>query len=198
MAEPTLSIIVPTRGRKTLERTLRSISGQLQPGDEVIVLRDETGDSGDSARMSGMERARGTHLAFMDDDDVYRPGALEKMRRFARDNPGRIGLFKMQHPVGTTHWRDGEPVLRYANVSTQNFLIPNLPGRLGRWTDRPPRPGGGVYDGDYAFIARTVELQGEPLFVDEVTVLARPVRNPVWLAWIRLRYRMRLRSRLDR
>jgi glycosyltransferase involved in cell wall biosynthesis len=198
MAEPTLSIIVPTRGRKTLERTLRSISGQLQPGDEVIVLRDETGDSGDSARMSGMERARGSHLAFMDDDDVYRPGALEKMRRFARDNPGRIGIFKMQHPVGTTHWRDGEPVLRYANVSTQNFLIPNLTGRLGRWTDRPPRPGGGVYDGDYAFIARTVELQGEPLFVDEVTVLARPVRNPVWLAWIRLRYRMRLRSRLDR
>lgn len=198
MAEPTLSIIVPTRGRKTLERTLRSISGQLQPGDEVIVLRDETGDSGDSARMSGMERARGSHLAFMDDDDVYRPGALEKMRRFARDHPGRIGIFKMQHPVGTTHWRDGEPVLRYANVSTQNFLIPNLPGRLGRWTDRPPRPGGGVYDGDYAFIARTVELQGEPLFVDEVTVLARPVRNPLRLVWIRLRYRTRLRSRLDR
>lgn len=198
MAEPTLSIIVPTRGRKTLERTLRSISGQLQPGDEVIVLRDETGDSGDSARMSGMERARGSHLAFMDDDDVYRPGALEMMRRFARDHPGRIGIFKMQHPVGTTHWRDGEPVLRYANVSTQNFLIPNLPGRLGRWTDRPPRPGGGVYDGDYAFIARTVELQGEPLFVDEVTVLARPVRNPLRLVWIRLRYRTRLRSRLDR
>lgn len=198
MAEPTLSIIVPTRGRKTLERTLRSISGQLQPGDEVIVLRDETGDSGDSARMSGMERARGSHLAFMDDDDVYRPGALEMMRRFARDHPGRIGIFKMQHPVGTTHWRDGEPVLRYANVSTQNFLIPNLPGRLGRWTDRPPRPGGGVYDGDYAFIDRTVELQGEPLFVDEVTVLARPVRNPLRLAWIRLRYRTRLRSRLDR
>lgn len=198
MPDPTLSIIVPTRGRKTLERTLRSIAGQLQPGDEVIVLRDETGDSGDSARMSGMERARGSHLAFMDDDDVYGPGALEKMRRFARDNPGRIGIFKMKHPVGTTHWRDGEPVLRYANVSSQNFLVPNVPGRLGRWTDRPPRPGGGAYDGDYAFIARTVEMQGEPLFVDEVTVFVRPIRNPLRLSWIRLRYHARLRSRLRR
>ena len=198
MAEPTLSIIVPTRGRTTLKRTLRSIAGQLQPGDEVLVLRDETGDSGDSARMGGMERARGSHLAFMDDDDVYAPGALEKMRRFARDHPGRVGIFKMQHPVGTTHWREGEPALRYANVSSQNFLVPNVPGRLGRWTDRPPRPGGGAYDGDYAFIVRTVELQGEPVFVDEVTVLVRPVRNPLRLAWIRLRYRARLRTRLRR
>jgi glycosyltransferase involved in cell wall biosynthesis len=197
MAEPTLSIIVPTRGRGTLKRTLRSIAGQVQPGDEVLVLRDDTGDSGDSARMSGMERARGSHLAFMDDDDVYAPGALEKMRQFAREQPGRIGIFKMQHPVGTTHWREGEPVLRYANVSSQNFLVPNLPGRLGRWTDRPPRPGGGTYDGDYAFIARTVELQGDPVFVDEVTVLVRPVRNPVRRAWIRLRYRARLRTRLQ-
>jgi glycosyltransferase involved in cell wall biosynthesis len=198
MPEPTLSIIVPTLGRKTLERTLRSIAGQVRPGDEVLVVCDETGDSGDSARMSGMERARGSHLAFMDDDDVYAPGAFEKMRHFARENPGRIGIFKMQHPVGTTHWRDGEPVLRYANVSTQNFLVPNVPGRLGRWTDRPPRPGGGLYAGDYAFIVGTVELQGEPVFVDEVTVLVRPVRNPVSLAWIRLRYRARLRSRLRR
>jgi glycosyltransferase involved in cell wall biosynthesis len=198
MREPTLSIIIPTRGRKTLERTLRSIAGQLQPGDELLVLCDATGDSGDSARMSAMERARGTHLAFMDDDDVYAPGALEKMRRFARDHPGRVGIFKMEHPVGTTHWRGGEPVLRYANVSTQNFLVPNVPGRLGRWTDRPPRPSGGAYDGDYAFIVQTVELQGEPLFVDEVTVLVRPVRNPLRRAWIRLRYRARLWSRLRR
>jgi glycosyltransferase involved in cell wall biosynthesis len=196
MAEPTLSIIVPTRGRKTLKRTLRSIARQVQPGDEVIVLRDETGDSGDSARMSGMERARGSHLAFMDDDDVYAPGGLEKMRRFAREHPGRIGIFKMEHPVGTTHWRKDEPVLRFANVSSQNFLVPNVPGRLGRWTDRPPRPGGGVYDGDYAFIARTVELQDQPVFVDEVTVYVRPVRNPLLLLWIRLRYRARLRTRL--
>jgi glycosyltransferase involved in cell wall biosynthesis len=198
MAEPTLSIIVATRGRKTLKRTLRSISRQLQPGDEVLVLCDDSDDAGDTARMKAMPQAVGSHLAFIDDDDVYAPGALEKMRRFARENPGRIGIFKMKHPVGTTHWREGEPVLRYANVSTQTFLVPNVPQKLGRWQAGRPRPGGGVYAGDYVFITETAELQGEPVFVDEVTVLARPVRNPLRLAWIRLRYRARVRSRLRR
>lgn len=196
MAEPTLSIIVATRGRTSLKRTLRSIARQLQPGDEVFVLCDDSGDAGDTPRMKAMPRARGTHLTFIDDDDVYTPGALERLRRFARENPGRIGIFKMQHPVGTTHWREGEPVLRYANVSTQTFLVPNVPGKLGRWQAGRPRPGGGEYAGDYVFITETAELQGEPVFVDDVTVLARPVRNPLRLAWIRLRYRARLRSRL--
>jgi glycosyltransferase involved in cell wall biosynthesis len=199
MSEPTLSIIVATRGRKTLKRTLRSISRQLQPGDEVLVLCDDSGDKGHTARMKVMPRARGSHLAFIDDDDVYAPGALEKLRQFARENPGRIGIFKMKHPVGTTHWREGEPVLRYANVSTQTFLVPNVPGKLGRWKPGGrPRPGGGGYAGDFVFITETAELQGEPIFVDEVTVFARPVRNPLRLAWIRLRYRARLRSRLRR
>jgi glycosyltransferase involved in cell wall biosynthesis len=196
MAEPTLSIIVATQGRKTLKRTLRSIARQLQQGDEVLVLCDDSGDAGDTPRMKAMPRARGTYLTFIDDDDVYAPGALDAMRRFAREHPGRIGIFKMRHPVGTTHWREGEPVLRYANVSTQTFLVPNVPGRLGRWQAGRPRPGGGVYAGDYVFITETAELQGEPVFVDEVTVYARPIRNPLRLLWIRARHRAALRTRL--
>jgi hypothetical protein len=197
MAEPTLSIIVATQGRKTLKRTLRSIARQLQPGDEVFVICDDSGDAGDTPRMSAMPRARGSHLTFIDDDDVYVPGALEAMRRFAREHPSRIGIFKMKHPVGTTHWRKDEPVLRYANVSTQTFLVPNVPGKLGRWQAGRPRPGGGVYAGDYVFITETAELQGEPVFVDEVTVYARPVRNPLRLLWIRTRYRAAIRTRLE-
>src|ERR1051326_8011975 len=96
MVEPTLSIIVATRGRKTLKRTLRSIARQVQPGDEVLVLCDDSGDAGDTARMNAMPRACGSHLAFIDDDDVYAPGALETLRVFARENPGRIGIFKMK------------------------------------------------------------------------------------------------------
>ena len=196
-AEPTLSIIVATAGRPTLQRTLGSIAPQLEPGDEVFVLCDDAGDAGDTPRNSAMPRARGTHLAFLDDDDVYAPDALEKMRRFAREHPGRIGIFKMKHPAGTTHWRDGEPVLRYANVSTQTFLVPNVPGKLGRWQEGRPRPGGGVYAGDYVFITETAELQGEPIFVDEVTVYARPV-DPLRRLGTRARYVAALRTRLRR
>jgi glycosyltransferase involved in cell wall biosynthesis len=195
--EPTLSIIVATAGRPTLRRTLASITPQLEPGDEVFVLHDDSGDAGDTPRNSAMPRARGTHLAFLDDDDVYVPDALEKMRRFAREHPGRIGIFKMRHPAGTTHWREGEPVLRYANVSTQTFLVPNVPGKLGRWHRDVERPGGGHYIGDYAFITETVRLQGDPVFVDEVTVHVRPV-GPLRRLWIRARYLAALRTRARR
>jgi glycosyltransferase involved in cell wall biosynthesis len=194
MTSPTISVIVATSGRKTLLRTLESIAGQLRPGDEVLVICDASGDAGDTARMDAMPRALGSHLTFIDDDDVYAPDALDKMRRFALEHPGCIGIFKMQHVVGTTHWRAGEPALRYANVSTQNFLVPNVPGKLGRWHEIP-RPGGGTYAGDYAFITETADLQGDPVFVDEVTVYVRPYANPLRRLWVRTRYRAALRTR---
>jgi glycosyltransferase involved in cell wall biosynthesis len=196
--EPTLSIIIATSGRPTLKRTLASIAGQLQPGDEVIVVRDASGDPGDTARMDAMPRARGSHLAFMDDDDVYSRDGLERMRRFARQHPDRVAIFKMEHPVGTTHWRENEPELRYANVSSQTFLVPNVPGRLGRWHEVPRTSGKGMYAGDYVFILETVELQGEPVFVDEVIAYIRPIRNPLRLLWVRARYRAALGTRVRR
>jgi glycosyltransferase involved in cell wall biosynthesis len=199
VTEPTISIVVPTTGRPTLTRTLASIAPQLRPGDEIIVVRDATGDSGDTPRMDAMRRARGTHLAFLDDDDVYVPDGLEKMRRFARANPDRIGIFKMEHRTGTTHWREGEPILRYSNVSTQNFLVPNVPGKLGRWqTQAQPASPDATWAGDWVFLTETIALQGqEPLFVDEVTVYFRPAGWPV-RAWARARRYAQLRTRLRR
>jgi glycosyltransferase involved in cell wall biosynthesis len=196
--DPTITIIVATGGRRTLRRTLASIVGQLGPGDEIMVVRDDSGDAGDTARTDAMPRALGTHLAFIDDDDVYAPGALEAMRRFAREHPRRIGIFKMKHPVGTTHWREHEPELRYANVSTQTFLVPNVPGKLGRWRKGSRPSGQGTWAGDYVFIMETAELQGEPVFVDEVTVFARPLRNPLGRLWVRARYLAALRTRARR
>jgi glycosyltransferase involved in cell wall biosynthesis len=194
MSGPTLTIVLATAGRPSLERALGSVARQLLPGDEVMVVCDASGDAGDTARMEAMPRARGTHLAFLDDDDVYVPDALAKMRKFAAANPGRIGIFKMRHVVGTTHWK--EPELRYANVSTQTFLVPNVPGKLGRWLEQPrPHAPEKTYAGDYMFITETVELQGEPIFVDEVTVLVRPEGNPLRRAWVRARYELGTRRR---
>jgi glycosyltransferase involved in cell wall biosynthesis len=184
----TFSVIIPTCGRRFAARTLNSLVGQLEPGDEILVLRDDTGDSGDTPRNDGMSRARGSHLVFIDDDDAYVRGAFAKMRRFADQHPGRIGIFKLEYVAGNSRWVD--PVLRYKNVSTQMFVIPNVPGRLGRWGRRDR------VAGDFVFIDETVRLQGDPVFVDEVTVLIRPERNRLKRAFVRARYRARLRTRL--
>jgi len=183
----TFSIIVGTAGRKTLRRTLKSITSQLEPGDEIMLLRDDSGDAGDTPRNQSMHRAAGTHLLFMDDDDVYVPGAFAKMRRFADEHPGRIGIFRMEYTSGPKRWR--VPELRNRNVSTQIFLVPNVPGKLGVWEHR------GTVHGDYTFIEETARLQGDPIFVDEVTVRVRPIRNPVTRLYVRARYRAALGTR---
>jgi glycosyltransferase involved in cell wall biosynthesis len=184
----TFTVIVGTAGRKTLRRTLKSITSQLQPGDELFLLRDDSGDAGDTPRNETMHRAAGSHLLFMDDDDVYVPGAFATMRRFADENPGQIGIFRIEYTTGSKRWE--VPELRNRNVSTQNFLVPNVPGKLGIWEHR------GTVHGDYVFIEETARLQGEPIFVDEVTVRVRPIRNPVRRLYVRARYRAALGTRL--
>ena len=196
MAGVAFSIIVPTTGRPTLVQTLASILEQLEPGDEVFVVRDDSDDLGDTPRNEAMPRARGTHLLFMDDDDQYARGALATIRRFAAEHPGRIGIFRMRFDHGLVLWR--RPALEFGNVSTQLLVVPNVPGKLARWEQR------GHVIGDYVFLTETAKLQGEPIFRNEITVHARSDRRLVRRAIIRvrklpvhLRYHAR-RSRLRR
>lgn len=169
---PTLSVIIPTLGRMTLARTLASIRAQQRvEGDEVLVVQDgpasestrrivaeagvgryiatgvEARDFGSTPRNRGMDEARGDLLLFMDDDDVYRPGAFEAIRSAAARHPGRPMMFRNWVKVlGRTRWAD--KTVRPVNVGTPMFVVPNVPARLGRW------PG---YRGeDFAFIHATL------------------------------------------
>ena len=168
----TFSVILPTRGRSTLRGTLASITEQLEPGDEAVVRCSRDEDFGNKARQSMIERAKGTHLVFMDDDDQFATGALATMRRFAAENPGRIGIFRMRYLDGRVLWN--EPVLRLRNVSSQMLCVPNVPGKLGRW-ESPE------YEriADYEFVRQTAELQGEPIFREEIVAHIRSDRRPL-------------------
>ena len=44
----TFSIILGTSGRPSIHRTLKSIVPQLEPGDEVLIVRDDSGDAGEA------------------------------------------------------------------------------------------------------------------------------------------------------
>jgi glycosyltransferase involved in cell wall biosynthesis len=178
-----LSIIVPTRGRPSLARTLRSIEEQeLVEGDQVLLVADgpcpsvwreyerrrqgkhrrlyryyETPPTrylGFFQRQYGMERAEGDYLLFMADDDCYLPGALAAVRAAATAHPGRILMFRML-AFGGRIWRDGEPRFVEGNVSDQIVALPNDPRRLGRWDDKT------VYQGDYWFLRETVDRYPE-------------------------------------
>jgi GT2 family glycosyltransferase len=185
----TLSIVIPTLGRPSLERTLASCAG----ADEIIVALDRSRGAtelpcklppnarsieghwgvtgGHAGRVAGIELATGTHLGFMDDDDVYNPGAIELMREAACDRPV---IFRMSHYAHGVLWR--EPVVEFGNVSTQMYVVPNEPGKLGAWT--PHKLGWKEPGGDYTFIAQCVENMGEPVWREEITSTIRPGNKP--------------------
>jgi glycosyltransferase involved in cell wall biosynthesis len=198
MNDVTFSVIVPTAGRRSLRTTLASVAEQLEPGDEALVGCSDDDEFGHRTRQALMERARATHLVFIDDDDQLARGALATMRTFARQHPGTIGIFRMRRRDGRVLW--SEPVLRLRNVGTPMFCVPNVPGKLGRW-ESPDYP----RVADWEFIRSTVELQGEPVFRDEVVAHIRADRRAAVRAVQRLvppladvRYRLAPRTRVRR
>lgn len=186
---PTFSVVMPTIGRRTLAAALASVTRQLEPGDEIIVVCNDRGDQGDWARNSAIERAIASHIVFLDDDDELVPDALAKYRRFALEHPGMIGLFRMQLPVGDLIWN--EPVFEYGQVGGPTMVVPNLRGRLGKWAQSE-------IGNDWAFLEETVRLQGtDPIFRDEIVARVRP-GGTFDSYWDELRYRLRLGARMRR
>ncbi len=162
---PTFTVILPTCGRATLSRSIDSVASQLQTGDELLVLH-RMAPWGNKARNEAIDgRAAGSHLWFMDDDDMATDNALADIRAGVADDPDRVHLFRMQYRDGQTIWRD--PVVRCGNVSTIMMVVPNQPDRLARWGTR--------YESDFDFLGETLAIRGEiPVWHEEIVGLVRP------------------------
>jgi hypothetical protein len=133
----TVSYIIPTIGRESLGRAVDSV--ELWPGDELLVARNDapTGGWGAYERNVALPQAKGGWLAFLDDDDVWLPGAraahaLGIQSAIRQRNIAPI-VFKMRI-AGTDDIVWKTPQLFYGNVGTPCMLVPNDPSHL--------RPGG--------------------------------------------------------
>lgn len=187
-----LTVVVPTLGRPTLLNTLRSIDRQARPGDRVLVMADgpspmarsifkpfgrrggtngrwvyeehrHLGCYGHPLRNIALEREHGRHVATIDDDDVYLPGALDAIRESACARPV---IFRMRmgrdHPArGVTVWHD--PRVAYGNVGTPMVVAPACGARFGL-----------EYGGDLVYAEQAVAVLGPPIFHERVIALIRP------------------------
>lgn len=119
----TVSIITPCyNGARYVKDTLESAVSQTRPALEVIVIDDgSTDDSaaiaervgppvrvirqtnhGESyARNRGVEAARGSHVLFLDADDLLAPDALEHLCAALDDRPGAVALMGCAWFTGT-------------------------------------------------------------------------------------------------
>ncbi len=116
MDEPIVSVIIPVYNRESfLGRAIGSVLGQSYGDFELIVVDDGSTDNTpevalsfkDSrmiyvrcnenrgvsvARNRGIAISRGKYLAFLDSDDEWLPGKLEKQVRVMNESPPEVGV----------------------------------------------------------------------------------------------------------
>ena len=206
VSRPTFSVIIPTAGRPTLAATLERLQRANRGDIEILVVTDgeqpvaeeiasrldvslirgpATHRWGNAQRQLGVELARGRYLLFIDDDDVHTRHAFRHLRRAVSRTPNRIILFRMRRR-GSILWQTTQ--LESGNVGTPEFVIPNVPGKLGSWIATDER-----YESDFDFVSSCVEKQGEPIWDSHVIALAPPFSAVEWL-----RHKVALRTRLRR
>ena len=138
----TISFVVPTIGRPSLQATVNSV--ERWAGDELLVVKHDPpgGNWGNAERQHGQDIAKCDYLAFIDDDDVYVPGHRQLMATAIREAPGKPIIFRIQYPNGKRLWQpskfaDRPPQIKNGNVSSQMFLFPNDKTKLARWLQVP-------------------------------------------------------------
>lgn len=167
----TLGIITPTIGRGSLRTMLERLTPQLDAEDRVMVVGDgpqpnariiveilkcplirysEHGpirNYGNPQRNLAISESKTDYLMFVDDDDMPEKGSIARIKKAIAQHPGRPLMFR----INGSHcviWRWTR--VEVCNVSGQMFVIPNVPGRIGRWSGR--------YEADLDFMKSTLAL----------------------------------------
>ncbi len=115
---PFFSVVIPVYNRAALlGRALRSVLAQSEQDFEIVVIDDGSADNpsrvveeladprivfvrqdnrgGGAARNTGIAKARGRFIAFLDSDDRFFPHHLATMRKLLENAPGTAGYARI-------------------------------------------------------------------------------------------------------
>lgn len=192
-------VVMPTLGRPTLTSTVISVVDQLEDDDRLVVVCDTINGNpvcaraivsdfqpanidylecgvpgsrfGNAQRDRGLAFATGrsTHLAFLDDDDAWTFGAIDRIRERVSDDESHAHVFRADWGPGH-HWHGTlwtEREFRVGNVGTPMLVVPNRP-YVRSWMDGN---GLGVVS-DFGWMSAAVgELDGVCWWEDVVAVV---------------------------
>lgn len=160
-----ISILIASTGRPTLQRLLDSLKYQLHENDFIYIVVDgneyrekvdvileqftgykcnlevryeekNLGFWGHSIRNKHQGSLKGDYILHADDDDAYTLCAMDFVRSGIAEHPGKMLVFKMCHSDFRDYvWAQEE--VRPGNIGTPNGVIPNIPERMGYWEEEP-------------------------------------------------------------
>lgn len=154
----------------SVERLVLSYSARSSSNASIRYLPHDAGRHtfGHDQLNYGLQFARGDYWHCSDDDDIWAPGAVEKMRTGIAVRPGAVHLFRFRAYNGLTYWL--QPGLVVRNFIGGHCLVaPNVPGKYGQFAPE--------YSGDFDQIEQTVNLNGGPgaaVWHNQIVAIARP------------------------
>jgi hypothetical protein len=110
------------------------------------------GDYGNTLRDQVMSIVTQDYFIFLDDDDIFAPGAVKIIKREIAEHHPRPIMFRMINGNGELLWRTRD--VATSNLGGSMFCCPNTPGRLGVWAN------GNGHQSDFSFIEQTLKLYG--------------------------------------
>jgi len=123
-----ISVIIPTKGRNSLGRTIASIEDQDYQDTNIIVSEDYELNGASWARNQGAKVAAGEFYFFCDDDVTLNENCLSKLKDALDENPDasyaycgyyRSGLFNSSVDSKPFNW---ETLKRVNFISTMSLI----------------------------------------------------------------------------
>lgn len=185
-----VSVVTPTWGRHDLllERCIPSVAAQTVEVEHVVVsdgpdpvLRDLIADVdvvyaevaehavddcnyGARARNRGLEVAMGDLVAYLDDDNAFRPQHVGRLAAALLEHPDRDFAYSRMYRHGLGDEIGAEPP-EHGRVDSSILMHRREgPGRFGLWPVPAP------YEVDWEFVKAWVLAGATWVFVPEVTV----------------------------
>lgn len=108
------------------KKTTELVNQQRSLGREIIYIQHDSNRNGAAARNTGLKKALGQYISFLDSDDIYLPTRLEAAVA-AMDGAGPAigGVY-----TGVEFRRGGEPYDAFGDAQPGNFLIETLACRF--------------------------------------------------------------------
>jgi glycosyltransferase involved in cell wall biosynthesis len=148
MKKTKITIITPTYNQAHfIERTIDSILGQGYDNLEYIVMDGKSTDgtvdilkkygdriiwksekdSGQSEAINkGLRMATGDIVAFLNSDDTYEPGALEKVAKFFKENPDKKWVYGKCRIINENDKEIRRPITLYKNLMLRKYNFNKL------------------------------------------------------------------------